>query len=61
MRVRSRVHAHHRRGTHSRQGACKKKVRGTARSSHNHNYDDERGDYKIVLRDQIASVGWHHL
>ena len=36
------------------QGATKKKVRASTRAPLNHGFDDERGDYKIVMRDHLA-------
>lgn len=39
------------------QGRGVRKVRGTARATRNHNYDDDRGDYKIVVGDHIACGG----
>eukprot|EP00742_Colponemidia_sp_Colp-10_P006299 GILJ01006751.1.p1 GENE.GILJ01006751.1~~GILJ01006751.1.p1 ORF type:complete len:598 (-),score=65.09 GILJ01006751.1:440-2233(-) len=35
-------------------GTGANKIRGTASSQNNHGYDDERGDYQIVLHDHIA-------
>eukprot|EP01135_Chromosphaera_perkinsii_P002881 Nk52_evm36s229 gene=Nk52_evmTU36s229 len=35
-------------------GAGAKKIRGTVAASNNHGYDDDRGDYNIVMKDQIA-------
>merc|ERR1719335_698769 len=34
-------------------GAGAQKVRGTASTANNHAYDDERGDYQVVLHDHI--------
>mmetsp|Transcript_43722 Transcript_43722/g.135474 ORF Transcript_43722/g.135474 Transcript_43722/m.135474 type:complete len:723 (-) Transcript_43722:338-2506(-) len=34
-------------------GAGATKIRGTSAAANNHSYDDERGDYLIVLRDHI--------
>jgi serine/threonine protein kinase len=34
-------------------GAGAQKIRGTSAAANNHSYDDERGDYLIVLHDQI--------
>lgn len=34
-------------------GPGAQKIRGTASSTNNHGYDDERGDYQIVLHDHI--------
>jgi len=34
-------------------GAGSQKLRGTAAAANNHSYDDERGDYLIVLHDHI--------
>eukprot|EP00929_Paragymnodinium_shiwhaense_P024531 TRINITY_DN1505_c0_g1_i2.p1 TRINITY_DN1505_c0_g1~~TRINITY_DN1505_c0_g1_i2.p1 ORF type:complete len:753 (-),score=155.35 TRINITY_DN1505_c0_g1_i2:78-2336(-) len=34
-------------------GAGAQKVRGTSQAANNHGYDDERGDYSIVLHDHV--------
>lgn len=34
-------------------GSGAQKIRGTSSAANNHSYDDERGDYNIVLHDQI--------
>lgn len=34
-------------------GAGAQKIRGTASTANNHSYDDERGDYQVVLNDHI--------
>lgn len=31
-----------------------KKIKGSPLQQHNYGYDDERGDYKVVLKDHIA-------
>ena len=33
---------------------CKSKIRGSTRAPNNHGYDDDRCDYKVVLRDHLA-------
>jgi len=35
-------------------GLNAKKVQGSPRNDHNYGYDDEKGDYKIVIGDHIG-------
>lgn len=38
------------------QGNTSKKIRANTRAPNNHGFDDERGDYKLVMRDHLAYV-----
>lgn len=38
------------------QGNTSKKIRANTRAPNNHGFDDERGDYKLVMRDHLACV-----
>jgi dual specificity tyrosine-phosphorylation-regulated kinase 2/3/4 len=35
-------------------GVGAKKIKGSPAFQHNYGYDDERGDYKVVLKDHIG-------
>jgi dual specificity tyrosine-phosphorylation-regulated kinase 2/3/4 len=35
-------------------GVGAQKVKGSPKSDFNHGYDDEKGDYKIVMKDHIG-------
>jgi dual specificity tyrosine-phosphorylation-regulated kinase 2/3/4 len=35
-------------------GGGAKKIKGSPFAEHNFGYDDERGDYKVVMRDHMA-------
>ena len=36
------------------QGNTNKKIRANTRAPNNHGFDDERGDYKLVMRDHLG-------
>ena len=38
------------------QGNTSKKIRANTRAPNNHGFDDDRGDYKLVMRDHLVYV-----